>query len=48
MIIVRVKYKNNTFGKVIMWIYIILLALGIIAVIILIVTCVNIIRECNF
>ena len=48
MIIVRVKYKNNTFGKVIMWIYIILLALGIIAVIILIVTCVNILRECNF
>lgn len=48
MIIVRVKYKNNTFGKVIMWIYIILLALGVIAVIILIVTCVNILRECNF
>ncbi len=30
MIYVRVKYPKNKFGKIIMWIYIILIALGII------------------
>ena len=39
MIVVRVKYPKNTFGKVIMWIYIIELILSILAAIILIVAC---------
>ncbi len=37
MIIARVKYPNNTFAKVLMWIYIALAVIGIILVIIAIV-----------
>ena len=46
MIIVRVKYRHNTFGKVLMIVYLVLLALLVIACIILFVTCINCIRSC--
>ena len=46
MIIVRVKYPKNVFGKVLMWIYIISLILGVIAIIVLFVTCINSLRHC--
>ena len=39
MIVARVKYKNSTFAKVLMWVYIGMLILGIIAVIIIVVAC---------
>ena len=39
MIIARVKYPNNKFAKVLMWIYIILTILGIIAFIVFAVAC---------
>lgn len=47
MIIVRVKYKESTFGKVVMWIYIGLLILSIVAIIILVIACVGLIKECQ-
>ena len=46
MIIARVKYKHSVFAKVVMWIYIGLLILSIIGVIILIMACINMIRQC--
>lgn len=36
MIIVRVKYPNNTFGKVVMWLFIVLTVLAVISVILMI------------
>lgn len=39
MIYVRVKYPKNVFGKVIMWLYIILAILAILMIIIMIVAC---------
>ena len=39
MIVARVKYKNSTFAKVLMWVYIGLFILGIILVVVVIVTC---------
>ena len=47
MIVARVKYPNNMFAKVLMWIYIGLLAAGLIGVILLVVMCAYIIQECN-
>lgn len=47
MIIVRVRYKNNLFGKILMWIYIVLCALAIIGVLLLIAVCGSILRDCN-
>lgn len=47
MIIVRVKYPKNKFGKIIMWIYIIELILVIIGVIILLIACGAILRDCR-
>lgn len=46
MLIARIKYKT-TFSKVLMWIYIGLLAAGLIGVILLVVMCAYIIQECN-
>lgn len=39
MIIVRVKYPQNAFGKVLMWVYIGFLLMGLIAFIVIIVAC---------
>ncbi len=39
MIYVRVKYPKNTFGKVLMWVYIVLFALYIIAMVAFIIAC---------
>lgn len=47
MIVVRVKYPKNTFGKVIMWIYIVELILSILAAIILIVACASALSACG-
>ena len=41
MIYVRVKYPNNKFGKILMWIYIIEFIIGVILAIVFVVTCVN-------
>jgi hypothetical protein len=46
MIIARAKYRRSVFAKVVMWIYIVLLILGVIATVVLIMTCVNMIRQC--
>ena len=46
MIIVRVKYPKNVFGKVLMWLYIIMLVLGVIGIIVLFVACINTLRNC--
>ena len=47
MIHVRVKYPKNTFGKVLMWLYIIYLVLMAIAVIALIVACYQCAQTCR-
>ena len=47
VIIVRVKYKQNTFGKVLMWLYIILAILGLVAFFMLLVACTDMVRHCN-
>lgn len=47
MITVRVKYPKNKFGKIIMWIYIIELILTIISILIIIITCGTILRDCR-
>ena len=46
MIIVRVKYRNSTFGKVLMIVYIVMLALVVIGFIILMASCVSCLRSC--
>jgi hypothetical protein len=45
MIYVRVKYPKNTFGKVLMWLYIIWLIMMVIAAILVIATCVMCVNE---
>jgi len=47
MIIARVKYKESVFAKVLMWIYIGILALGILAVILFIAMCAYILKDCH-
>ena len=39
MVVVRVKYPKNTFGKVLMWIYIVEIILAIISVVLLFLMC---------
>lgn len=39
MIYVRVKYPQNTFGKVIMWLYIVSIVLGLLYIAVLIIAC---------
>ena len=46
MIIARVKYKNK-FSKILMWVYIGMLALSVIALIILIAMCAYMCKDCN-
>lgn len=46
MIIARVKYKESVFAKVLMWVYIGIAILGVIAFIILMVMCINTLRSC--
>ena len=47
MIIVRVKYKANKFGKILMWIHIGILALGVLSIILVIVACFGILSQCS-
>ena len=47
MIVVRVKYPKNTFGKVLMWIYIAELILAIIGLVIIIASCAYLIQSCK-
>ena len=46
VIIARVKYKKNTFSKVLLIVYIILLALAVIGLVIIIATCASIVKHC--
>lgn len=47
MIIVRVRYKDNVFGKILLWIYIIFGVLVILGVILFIAACGAILKDCN-
>ena len=47
MIIVRVKYPKNIFGKVLMWLYIIMMVLGVVALIFVMISCLNSLRRCS-
>ena len=42
MVVVRVRYSENTFGKVLMWCYITLLVLVVIVIVLIIATCMSI------
>lgn len=47
MIMARVKYKESRFAKILMWVYIGILAAGIIAVILVIAMCAYILKDCQ-
>ena len=47
MIVARVKYKESRFAKILMWVYIGILAAGIIAVILVIAMCAYILKDCH-
>lgn len=47
MIVARVKCPKNTFGKVLMWVYIALFVMGIVTAIILMVACVGMLAACG-
>ena len=47
MILARVKYKESKFAKVLMWVYIGILAAGILAFILVIATCAYILKDCQ-
>lgn len=47
MIIVRVKYPKNVFGKVIMWIYILLIILSVVLFAIVMISCAIMCRSCQ-
>lgn len=47
MIMARVKYKESKFAKVLMWVYIGILAAGILAFILVIATCAYILKDCH-
>lgn len=47
MIVARVKCPKNTFGKVLMWVYIALFVMGLLTLVVLMVTCVGILAECG-
>lgn len=47
MIIARVKFKESKFAKVLMWVYIGILALGVLAVILVIAMCAYILKDCH-
>lgn len=46
MIVIRVKYPKNTFGKVLMWIWIVGILIVISFVIFAVVSCINFISSC--
>ena len=46
MIYVRVKYPKNTFGKVLMWLYIALIATAIIALFVIVAACMTALKDC--
>ncbi|MCR4618449.1 MAG: hypothetical protein K5669_09745 [Lachnospiraceae bacterium] len=47
MIIARVKFKKSVFAKVLMWVYIGIFAVSVLAVIILIISCIEFLRSCG-
>ena len=47
MIVARVKYPKNTFAKVLMWIYIVNVVISVIAVVLLVGTCIYIASQCR-
>ena len=47
MIVVRVKYRNNTFGKILMWIYIVMGIISVISVFLLIFACASWLNDCS-
>ncbi len=47
-IYVRVRYKENTFGKVLIWVYVSFFILLILGAILMFATCAAIIRDCNY
>ena len=47
MIYARVKYPNNKFAKVLMWIYIINVIIAIVGMIIIVATCTSMIQSCS-
>ena len=47
MIVARVKCPQNTFGKILMWVYIALFVMGIVMSIVLMVACVGILASCG-
>lgn len=46
MIYVRVKYPKNTFGKVLMWLYIAFIATAIIALFVIVAACMTALKDC--
>ena len=47
MIIARVKCPKSTFAKIVMWIYIVLFAMGLITLVVILVTCAGILASCR-
>ena len=47
MIIARVKYKESKFAKVLMWVYIGILAASVIAIILVIAMCAYMLKDCQ-
>jgi uncharacterized membrane protein len=47
MVIVRIKYPKNTFGKVLMWLYIVLVAIAALLVVACIAFCFYLIESCK-
>ena len=47
MIIARVKYKESKFAKVLMWVYIGILAASIIAIVIIVAMCAYMLKDCQ-
>ena len=47
MIIARVKYKESKFAKILMWVYIGLLAAGVITLVIIIAMCAYMLKDCQ-
>ena len=46
MIIARVKCPKSTYAKVVMWIYIALFVMGLVALVVMMITCAGILVEC--
>ena len=47
MIIARVKYKESKFAKVLMWVYIGILAASVIALVLIIAMCAYMLKDCQ-